>query len=86
MRDLLNQSLESLIWTATVFFVLSSCFSGYQIISTDPSESGLLIGGILVIIFGVTMAFVFAGICFQIMDIRAFTKHTAIGLKKMNGR
>lgn len=46
------------------------------------SDFVIILGGFLTIVFGVTMSFVFAGICFQIMDIRNFTKHAALSLKK----
>lgn len=90
MRDTLNKSLEMLIWVATGFFVIMSCYTGALIIrfggnsqfaTSVPTE--VIIGGFLYIIFGVTLSFVFAGICFQIMDIRDFTKHAALSLKRM---
>lgn len=85
MRDTLNQSLEMLIWIATTFFVISSCFSGAIVIQSSGTGSvGGMIGGFLIIIFGVSMSFVFAGISFQIMDIRTFTKHAAMELKRNN--
>ncbi|MFO7771324.1 hypothetical protein HAT86_02055 [Roseovarius gahaiensis] len=86
MRDMLNNAMPMLIWITTGFFILSSCFSGAMIIRYGGAiysfDIWAVIGGFLTIIFGVTMSFVFAGICFQIMDIREFTKHTAIGLRK----
>lgn len=88
MRDILNKSLEMLIWIATVFFVITSCYSGAMIIryggQVRGSEAESIIAGFLTIIFGVTMSFVFAGLSFQIMDIRNFTKHMALGLKRMS--
>jgi len=51
----------------------------YVVVSWIPNPVVL---GIIIIIFGTTSAFVFAGICFQVMDIRSFTKHAAISLKK----
>lgn len=81
MRDLLNQSLGALVWVATVFFILVACYSGAMIIRYGV-ETWAIVGGFLCIIFGVTMSFVFAGMCFQIMDIRNFTKHAALSLKK----
>jgi high-affinity Fe2+/Pb2+ permease len=88
MRDTLNKSLEMLIWVATSFLVILSCYTGAMIIrlggAVPDAQTETLIGGFLTIIFGVTMSFVFAGISFQIMDIRSFTKHTAIGLKRMS--
>lgn len=86
MRDLLNRSLEMLIWIATLFFIISSCYSGALLIRHGSGEVLIVISGFLVIIFGVTMSFVFAGLCFQIMDIRDFTKHTALSMKKANRR
>lgn len=85
MRDLLNKSLEGLIWVSTVFFIFSSCYVGAMIIRYVPDTDGafsVILGGFLTIIFGVTMSFVFAGICFQIMDIRNFTKHAALSLRR----
>jgi len=41
-----------------------------------------MLAGFLFIVFGVTMSFLVAGICFQIMDIRSFTKFMAINHKK----
>ncbi|WP_456385721.1 hypothetical protein [Profundibacter sp.] len=88
MRDTLNKSLEALIWVATTFFIIISCYIGAMIIRVGGAgeifATETIIGGFLTIIFGTTMSFVFAGICFQIMDIRTFTKHTAIGLKRMS--
>lgn len=88
MRDTLNKSLEALIWVATTFLIIMACYTGAMIIrfggQMPGSATETIIGGFLTIIFGVTMSFVFAGICFQIMDIRTFTKHTAIGLKRMS--
>lgn len=84
MRNLLNKSLEGLVWITTVFFIFSSCYVGAMIIRYAPVQNdfGIIFGGFLTIFFGVTMSFVFAGICFQIMDIRNFTKHAALSLKK----
>ncbi len=86
MRDMLNKSLEGLVWITTVFFIFSSCYLGAMIIRYVPtggdSDFGIILGGFLTIVFGVTMSFVFSGICFQIMDIRNFTKHAALSLKR----
>ena len=89
MRDLLNSSLEALIWVATGFLIVMNCYIGVQFIrfSVDMNaDLSFVFGGMLYIVFGVTMSFVFAGICFQIMDIRNFSKHMAIGLKKLSQR
>lgn len=90
MRDILNKSLAMLVWIATGFFVVMSCYSGAMIIRYGGkgifSDMEAILGGFLTIIFGVTMSFVFAGICFQIMDTRDFTKHTALSIKKINRR
>ncbi|GFE64093.1 hypothetical protein [Litoreibacter roseus] len=87
MRDTLNKSLEILIWISTGFLVLISCYSGAMIIRygglIPGSETWAIIGGFLTIIFGVTTSFVFAGLCFQVMDIRNFTKHMAMGIKRL---
>lgn len=90
MRDSLNKSLEVLIWIGTTLMIIASCFFGAMVIrlSGIPGIEGafdptwLMISGFLVIVFGVTMSFVFAGLCFQLMDIRSFTKHTAFALRK----
>jgi hypothetical protein len=87
MREQLNKALETLVWISTVFFICSSCYAGAMIIRYtgmfgDGSNVTGIIGGFLTIVFGVTMSFVFAGICFQIMDIRRFTKHAALSLQK----
>lgn len=88
MRDVLNKSLEMLIWVATTFFIIFSCYSGAVQIQaaslTEIGNFGPIFGGFLTIIFGVSMSFVFAGISFQIMDIRTFTKHAAMELKRGN--
>lgn len=88
MREQLNKALETLVWIATVFFICCSCYVGAMIIrytgmipGAGGNMSGIL-GGFLTIVFGVTMSFVFAGICFQIMDIRKFTKHAALSLQR----
>jgi hypothetical protein len=86
MRDILNKSLAMLIWVATGFLVIISCYSGAVIIriGSDIQDgfAELTVAGFLTIIFGVTMSFVFAGIAFQIMDIRTFSKHAALELKR----
>ncbi len=83
MRDLLNKSLPVLIWITTGFLVIFSCYSGVMVISySPPYMPGVVLFGFLYIFFGVTMSFVFAGISFMIMDVRAFTKHMAINQKK----
>jgi hypothetical protein len=88
MRDMLNKSLEMLIWVATTFLIIYSCYLGavqIQLASTQEIGSiGPIFGGFLTIIFGVSMSFVFAGISFQIMDIRTFTKHAAMEMKRGN--
>lgn len=89
MRDMLNKSLETLVWIATTLMIIASCYLGAMVIRvsgipelTGPGNAGwVMISGFLMIIFGVTMSFVFAGVCFQIMDIRAFTKHAAFALR-----
>lgn len=90
MRDTLNKSLEVLIWIATTLMIVAACFFGAMVIRAsgmpgieavfDPTW--LMIFGFLMIVFGVTASFVFAGLCFQLMDIRMFAKHTAFALRK----
>lgn len=83
MQDLLKKSLPALIWIATGFFVIFSCYTGVMLISlAPPFMPGIVLFGFLYIFFGVTISFVFAGICFMILDVRAFTKHMAINQKK----
>ncbi len=87
MREQLNNAMETLVWIATGFFIVSSLYAGAMIIQFSavfPGGGNLsgIIGGFLTIVFGVTMSFVFAGICFQIMDIRKFTKHAALSLQR----
>ncbi|MCR9068742.1 MAG: hypothetical protein NXH79_07830 [Rhodobacteraceae bacterium] len=85
MRDTLNKSLELLIWIATGFLIVLSVYGGAVFIrfATEfNADLSVIFGGFLFIVFGITMSFVFAGICFQIMDIRTFTKHTALSLKR----
>lgn len=86
MRDVLNRSLEVLVWISTSFFIICSCYLGALIIRGAPEVPGDMIGGFLFIVFGVTFSFVFAGLCFQIMDIRMFLKHAALSLKQTAGR
>lgn len=86
MRDTLNKSLEVLIWIATTLMVVAACYLGAMVIRLSgvqgvPEPGWVMVFGFLMIIFGVTMSFVFAGICFQIMDIRTFTKHAAFALR-----
>lgn len=87
MRDFLNKSLPILIWIATGFNVMLSCFTGAMIIRYTPnglsSSDNIILYGFLFILFGVTSSFVFAGICFQIMDIRTFTKHVALNQRRV---
>ncbi|MGP3698192.1 hypothetical protein [Rhodobacter sp. NSM] len=86
MRDFLNKSLAVLIWIATGFNVAMSCYQGAMIIRQAPpdeSNSSVILYGFLVILFGVTLSLVFAGICFQIMDIRTFTKHVALNQRRV---
>lgn len=89
MRDMLNRSFEVLIWICTVLMVIASCFLGAMVIRFSGVEGvdevfdpvWLMIFGFLLIIFGVTMSFVFAATAFYLMDIRTFTKHAAIALR-----
>lgn len=85
MRDMLNKSMPLLIWIATGFFVIWSCYTGALIIRYSgqlTNDIWSIIGGFLFIVFGITLSFVFAGLCFQILDIRSFTKHTALALRR----
>lgn len=85
MRDILNKSLPVLIWIATGFLIIGSCYTGAIIIRYGGqlgNDVWTIIGGFLFIIFGVTLSFVYAGLCFQILDIRSFTKHAAIALRQ----
>ena len=86
MRDVLNKSLEMLIWVATSFLVISSCYTGAMIIRFGGSMQGgateAIVAGFLTIIFGVSVSFVLAGLAFQIIDIRKFTKYAAMELKR----
>ncbi len=87
MRDTLNKSLEGLVWVATGFLIVLSCYLGGVFIRVSGElnlDMIYVFGGLLFIVFGITMSFVFAGLCFQIMDIRNFAKHSAIGLKKIS--
>lgn len=94
MRDALNKSLETLIWIATILMIIASCYLGAMVIRASgtvgiiqaANEGWVMIAGFLLIIFGVTMSFVFAGLCFQIMDIRTFTKHSAFALRTQQNR
>lgn len=84
MRDLLNKALPALVWVATGFNIIAVCFAGAGIVNTAPiwGVGSAMLTGFLFIIFGVTISFLVAGICFQIMDIRSFTKFMAINHKK----
>jgi ABC-type polysaccharide/polyol phosphate export permease len=84
MRDLLNKSLEVLVWVATGFNIIVVCFTGAAVVNSAPlwGVGSAMLAGFLFIVFGVTMSFLVAGICFQIMDIRSFTKFMAINHKK----
>lgn len=85
MRSLLNNSLEALIWTATIIFILTACYSGAMTIrlaGANQNDFFVVMQGFLEIIVGVTMSFVFAGLSFQLMDIRKFTKHAAMSLRR----
>lgn len=89
MRDILNKSLPVLIWIATGFLVIWSCYLGAMIIRYAGQLTNdvlPIIGGFLFIIFGITLSFVFAGLCFQILDIRSFTKHSALALRRQPQR
>lgn len=85
MRDLLNKGMEVLVWITTAFFVFNSCFAGAMIIRYSDDLGWTPMNGFLMgfftIIFGVTVSFLFAAVCFQIMDIRNFTKHAALSLR-----
>lgn len=85
MRDILNKSLPVLIWISTGFLIIASCYIGAIIIRYGgqlTDDAWPIVGGFLFIIFGVTLSFVFAGMCFQLLDIRSFTKHTALALRR----
>ncbi len=84
MRDLLNKSLEVLVWLTTVFNIIAVCFLGAGIVNSAPlwGVGSAMLVGFLFIVFGTTMSFLLAGICFQIMDVRNFTKFMAINHKK----
>jgi hypothetical protein len=84
MRDLLNKSLPALVWVATGFNIIVVCFVGAAIVNGAPlmGMGSAMLMGFIFIVFGVTMSFFLAGICFQIIDIRNFTKFMAINHKK----
>lgn len=85
MRDMLNKSLPMLIWISTGFLVIGSCTFGAIIIRYTNhliDDAWSIIAGFLIIIFGIALSFLFAGICFQILDIRNFAKHTAFALRR----
>ncbi len=86
MRNILHNALEALIWVVTGLMILGACVGGGVFLQVSggfgsPSITLILVG-FLIIVFGVTMSFVFAGVCFAIMDIRRFTKHAALSLQK----
>ncbi len=83
MRDVLSKSLEVLVWIAAGFFILFFCIAAIAMLQIPPfgPDFRTIIGAFLTVVFGITWSLVFAGICFQIMDIRNFTKHAAISLK-----
>ena len=84
MRDFINNSMPALIWITLVFMVVTSFGSGTMII-VEGFKSNLVFlvfTGFFGMIFGLTTSFLFAGFCFQVLDIRRFTKITAQNTKR----
>lgn len=83
MRDVLNKSLEVLVWITTCLSIVFFCFTAITMLRLSPlgPDTTTIIAAFLTVVFGITASLVFAGICFQIMDIRTFSKHSAISLK-----
>ncbi|NOD77903.1 MULTISPECIES: hypothetical protein [unclassified Ruegeria] len=83
MRDVLSKSLEVLVWITAGLSIVFFCFTAIAMLRLSPfgPDTATIIAAFLTVVFGITSSLVFAGICFQIMDIRTFTKHSAISLK-----
>ena len=83
MREVLNKSLEVLVWITTAISIIFFCFAAVSMLRLPPlgPDTMTIIAAFLTVVFGIASSLVFAGICFQIMDIRTFSKHSAISLK-----
>ena len=83
MRDILNKSLEVLVWITIGLTIVFSCFIVVTILRLSPLglDTTTIISAFLTVMLGITSSLVFAGICFQIVDIRTFTKYTATSMK-----
>lgn len=88
MRDLLNKSMEPLVWIIAILMIIGSLLFGIMIIQMgrvsvqDEGKLVVILFGLFSMFGGISFAFLFAGLCFQIVDIRRFTKHAALSLHK----
>ncbi|MEL6508283.1 MAG: hypothetical protein AAFQ32_00700 [Pseudomonadota bacterium] len=90
LRSKLHEALQGLIWTFTGLMIFGSCYMGASFVDLGLEfnkqtggdyEISIMFWGVFIILFGICSALVFAGLSFQLMDIRRFTKHTALNLK-----
>ena len=88
MRDILNKSMEPLVWIITILMIIGSLLFGIMIIQMgrvsvqDEGKFLVILFGLFSMFGGISFSFLFAGLCFQIVDIRRFTKHAALSLHK----
>ncbi len=89
MRNVLSQSLPTLIWVTTGLSMVISCLVGFWLMGQRipmVNNTWIILLGVFLLVLGVALSLVFAGFCFQILDIRQFTKHAALTLHRQAPR
>lgn len=87
MRELVKSHLEAIIWIWTAISIIGWVVVGLGIIDIGgrlPNGYSFLTG-IAAILGGTAGTLAVAGICFQVMDMRAFAKHSAMALHRGRG-
>ncbi len=83
MKSFLFDMADVIIYGTGALWLITGVWSGIQILSNIGEASVGLISGILAILLGIMFSALHCLICFILVDIRRYTRHTA---QKMSGR
>ena len=77
MRSFFFEMSDFIVYATGLCWLVAGVWSGIQVLSTLGEYSQFLILGILLIVLGVAFAALHCLLCFALLDIRSYSRHTA---------
>ncbi len=85
MKAWLFELSDAIIYLTGLCWMVAGIYSGVQLIANFGELTRFMIAGVLAIIFGVLACALHCLICFAIVDIRSYTRHSAKMLNSSRG-